>query len=517
VNPSPHGGIRRLARSVPAPLKRSPVAAALGNASLFGIGYLMLGRRLPAAAAAAGSAALLIVLAAVDPPAWPWRAALLLWWIAATTHAWLLAGGRIRRLRLAEPAVLGRRRRALAAAVGVAVVISVTLTGVDARWIGAETASAHEAGDCETAADAGGRFGTVHKIVDGALAVRLDAESEACGHLLRALDAAESDPLAASEHLAAYLDAPEARWDGAADLRSELMLVAASDRFDDAVAEGLPAVEAAFALLAETVDTAPDREGRARAIVDEFLADYPATADACLVKEAMDWLGGDPSDAAGFEAAAAAVPDLAPAAILGCADSLLAEGSWDRAGDAYGQLVAQYPGHELADRARDGAELAQLRRRLGGWPATDMLYDMPAYCDDPVRYSNAPAYSGPGPHRMAVFGMGESTGLPSSWRAEDITEAALVACVGDILDAAEGTLLHTCMYEGGHEVDVHARRFPMTVYALRTAEVVYSGDVEIGGHCPPEIILEEDGTKTHTRVHIDDEDVREAFEELVRP
>ncbi|THV42751.1 hypothetical protein [Glycomyces buryatensis] len=512
ADPIPRTGIRRYLRRVPAPLKRAPAAAALGNASLLGIGYLILGRRLTAAVAAAASVALVIVLAAVDPPAWPWRAALLLWWITTMVHAWLLARGRVGRPGPAGPPA--PRRRVLAATIGAFVIALAVLTGVDARWIGARADAAHEAGECAAAAEAGERFWTAHKVVDGSIAAHLDEGSEACAVLLRALDTAASDPLAASEHLAAYIADPAARWDGAADLRSELMVEAAAERFEAAPEEGHPAVEAAFELLAEVVASAPDRAEQARALVDDFLTTYPETADSCRVKDATDWLGESPPAAADFEAAAAVAADLAPDAILGCADSLMSESRWGQAGEAYAQLVAEYPDHESADRARDGAELAEVRSRLGGWPATDMLYDVPAYCDDPVPYSGAPDYSGSGPHRMAVFGMAEAIDLPASWQAEDITEAALVVCVGDIADTAEGSVVDTCRYEGGHEVDVHARQFPMTAFALRTGEVVYSGDFEIGGDCPPEIFLDEDGTKEHNRVAIDDEDVREAFEEL---
>lgn len=395
-------------------------------------------------------------------------------------------------------------------------IASVILTGIDARWIGARAAAAHEAGECASTADLSERLSTVHKVVDGSLAARVVEESEACRLLSQALAVAESDPYTASEHLAAYIDDPAARWDGAAELRSELMLEAADDRFGDAADEGLPAVETAFDLLAEVAATEPDLADQARALVDEFLASHLESADPCRVKDTADWLGEDPPSAAAFEAAAA-VPDFAPAAILGCAESLMTERLWDRAGEAYGQLLAEYPDHELADRARDGVELAEVRRRLDGWPVTDLDYEEPAYCDDPVPYANAPAYSGPGPHRMAVFGMVEALDLPSSWQAADITEAALVVCVGDVADTTEGSVLHTCRYEGGHDVDVHARRFPMTAYALQTGEIVYSGDFEIGGDCPSHVFLDEDGTKEHNRVAVGAEDVREAFAELARP
>lgn len=510
ANPLTRDLLPRLARFVPAPLKRSPAAAALGNASLLGVGYLVLGRRRLAAATAVGSALLVIVLAAAGPPAWPWRIALLLWWIAGIAHAWLLARGAIGG---AGPAPLGRRRRAVAAVAGVAVMALTMLIAIDARRIGAEAAAAQESGECVDARDAIDGFGTFHKIIDGLLAVGLDEESEACGHLINAIDTAESDPFEASQYLAAYIEHPGGRWEGASDLRSDLMLEAAAASFEEAVTGGRPSVEAAFHLLTEVVETSPDRADRAHEVVDDFLASFPHDADPCRVMATTDWLGEAPDVAAAFEAATAAVPEIAPGAILGCGDAHLEESAWGLARDAYEQLLVEYPDHELTGQAQDGAELADVRGRLDGWPETDLEKDLPAYCDDPVPYSKAPAYSGSGPHAMAVFGTRVwHHYMPASWLAEDITDAALVVCFGE---DDFGTELATCHYEGGFTVPHHAQRLELDVYSVRTGREVYSGFIEVGGECQSHTYLTDGAAPEKVRVHVDDEDVREAFDNLV--
>ncbi|WP_026929811.1 hypothetical protein [Glycomyces tenuis] len=69
-------------------------------------------------------------------------------------------------------------------------------------------------------------MGAVHKIVDGWTVERARQEAAACAYLIAAFAAADSDPFAASGELGTYLGHPGARWDGAADMRSELLLEA---------------------------------------------------------------------------------------------------------------------------------------------------------------------------------------------------------------------------------------------------------------------------------------------------
>jgi hypothetical protein len=69
-----------------------PLAVALGNASLLGVGYLMLERRKLAVAAGAVTVVLVSALVSV---ARSWcEVVVLLWWAAVIVHGWFLAGGR---------------------------------------------------------------------------------------------------------------------------------------------------------------------------------------------------------------------------------------------------------------------------------------------------------------------------------------------------------------------------------------------------------------------------------------
>ena len=69
---------------------RDPVAVALGNASLFGVGYFLLGRRAQGVLAALVSVVLLVVLGSAAGSGWvQWF--LLAWWVTTIGHGWLAA------------------------------------------------------------------------------------------------------------------------------------------------------------------------------------------------------------------------------------------------------------------------------------------------------------------------------------------------------------------------------------------------------------------------------------------
>src|ERR1700749_3274262 len=74
------------------PTPAYPLAVAVGNASLLGAGYLMLGRRWTAVATGGVTLGLVILLGTVRS-LWT-EAALVVWWAAMIEHGFLLAGGR---------------------------------------------------------------------------------------------------------------------------------------------------------------------------------------------------------------------------------------------------------------------------------------------------------------------------------------------------------------------------------------------------------------------------------------
>lgn len=120
-----------------------PLAATLGNASLLGVGYLLLGRRGLAIGDWLGTAVLVGLLAAVDQPGWV-LVVLLLWWIGVTAHVWYLARG------VEHPDSVGRQRL-IAVGVLLAVLPAVGASHLDSRRIETEAAEAHANGECSRA------------------------------------------------------------------------------------------------------------------------------------------------------------------------------------------------------------------------------------------------------------------------------------------------------------------------------------------------------------------------------
>src|SRR5690606_6839056 len=132
--------------------RADPLAVAVGNASLLGVGYALLGR----GGAAVGSALLTVVLVATHvmvPSGWI-EGALVLWWVALVVHGWYAAGGRIRSTST-ELAPTGSahswRQRFIASAIALPVLLGVGYLRLDAREIEQTANAAHRTGDCQDA------------------------------------------------------------------------------------------------------------------------------------------------------------------------------------------------------------------------------------------------------------------------------------------------------------------------------------------------------------------------------
>src|SRR5436190_1029373 len=126
-----------------------PIAVALGNASLLGVGYLMLRRRGLALAAVAGTAGLVCGLVTTASPSY--EVAVLVWWAAAVVHGWFLArggGGRVTVLRTKRTKNRQRRQRLVALGITLPVLLAVGLLRFDAFRIGRSVTEARESGDC---------------------------------------------------------------------------------------------------------------------------------------------------------------------------------------------------------------------------------------------------------------------------------------------------------------------------------------------------------------------------------
>ena len=226
----------------------------------------------------------------------------------------------------------------------------------------------------------------------------------------------------------------------------------------------------------------------------------------------------------------AAFGDVAPAALVGCGDSLMTADDWTNARTRYRQLLDQHPADRLTARARDGInratqaiELANVRSLLVQDGAEDDT--QPAYCSKPAKYSGAAPY-GKGTNRALFFGNDTYTDkLPSSWRTTDPAHAVLVICAGD---EDYGTAVQTCPYQSETSpyspTNVTFRKIaiPVKVYELRTGKRVAKRKIQISGaSCPRRISYTtygplDTGPPTEQYVKASTADVRAAFQPLIK-
>lgn len=460
----------------PARQGHDPLAVALGNASLLGLGYLMIGRRKLAAADWAVTA---VLIALVVDVARPWaEVGVVVWWAAVVTHGWFLAGGR------RGPRVAARGQRLVALGLTVPVLLAVGLVRYDAYLIEEDIAKARADGDCEAVVSAHDQVWFGHRVTAAPSTARGEQAVEAC-HRLRS----------AREELTAALT-------GDTD-----------------------ALKAGFGVLASVL-AEPGNRQTVGATLDGFLDGLP-TDDACDTALLTDWLRErKPSDDT-LDRSTGAVARTAPEALVGCGADLMAADEWKEARARYRQLLDRYPGDERTRRAEDGVEkatlaieLANVRGLLGGPTATQ-----PEYCDSPAKYSGADPY-GKGTNRAMFYGNDYYTGkLPASWRTTDPTKAVLVVCAGDDVN---GTAVRTCPYENKTfprfptDVTFHKIAVPVKVYELRTGKLVADRKVQIGGTSCPEILHYttysniDTGPPSDHYVDASKADVRDGFRSLVK-
>ncbi|MEW2402514.1 hypothetical protein [Streptomyces sp. NPDC046862] len=457
---------------IPAP--GDPVAAALGNASLLGIGYLLLGHWRLAVFAAVGTAWLLNVVASTADT-WA-EILLLLWWVTATAHGWSLARGRAEH-------VVRRGQRAGTLALTLAVLLTAALLRVDAYGVGGRVDEAREGGDCEAAVAAQGEVWWGHRLAGAPVVGPGDAVVRACHRLDRAA--------------------------------STLARAARRGSADD--------LERGFGMLTGVLRE-PGNEQTVRTVLDAFLGRLP-TDDSCDTAVLTGWLRDRAPSRDVLDRSADTAARTEPAALVGCGDHLMTEDAWQQARAHYQRLLDGYPHDARAGEARGGVrkatlaiELADVRQLVAN--ASDAES---GYCAKPAKYGGAPAYR-EGSHRALFLGDTEySDKLPSSWRTGDPAKAALVVCA----DPAEnGAAVETCSYENDksayfpHQVTFHKVRIPLKVYELRTGKRVGPRSVQIGGGSCPEVLrYEYYGTYDYGPgdqfVSTAKSDVRDAFRPVV--
>jgi hypothetical protein len=458
---------------------RDPLAVALGNASLLSAGYWLLGRRVLAVATTLVTVGLVLVLALVVKALW-FEFVVVGWWLALIVHGWFLAGGKLGLV----PKPDARRHRLIALGMAVVVLAAFGLLRYDAARIDQDVTAARAAGSCADATEAldGRWFG--HRVANAPLAVEGDDTVRAC----------------------------------------ELLDSAAAD-FTTALDGDVEALESGFGDLTTVIDDLPGHEKMAGVVLDKFLEELPVE-DKCATATLTDALAAREDDGV-LARTDDVVTEVAPPALLGCGDDLMADKDHEGARDRYQQLLDDYPDHELAAKATEGVTLATQAIELANVRAllqTSSPDTQPAYCDSPAPYSAAPPYANPGPTPAITFGNEVHTSkLP--WRVTDVANAVVVICAGE---TQNGTPQETCPYESsfaiGGAVNVTFFRIaiPVRMYEVRTGKLLTDTIVEIGGASCPNVLeystyISDLGPPSETFVAATDADVQNGFRWLFFP
>ncbi|MER7055982.1 hypothetical protein [Streptomyces sp. NPDC000351] len=449
------------------PREPDPLAVAVGNASLLGAGYLIMGRRGLFWAAAVVTVPL-VWLVAAKAETWC-ELVLLLWWAVVVAHGWRLA----RRHPAAGPR---RGQRVLALALALPVLVTAGGLRFDAHGIADAVEEAREDGDCVAVVTAQERVGPGHRLAAAPVAARGDTVVEACERL---------------DTAAGYLSG--------------------------GLGGDLGMLKTGFGRLG-TVLGEPGNERTVEATLKHFLGRLP-TADGCRTVRIADWLRdreNGPEDLSGPSSATAA--RIAPEALMECGDTLMTDKEWANARDRYRRLLDEHPGDERAEEAREGIRKAGLAIEL------DNVRDLVAaadgmntgYCRKPAKYSQAPAHR-EGANRALFVGDSEYTDkLPDGWHATDAAKAALVVCVDS---AGMGKTVETCQYRDDDErvrsVTFREVEVRVKAYALRTGKLVTDRKLRISGSSCPYFISYYGSPPSQRSVTPSDSDVRDAFEPVV--
>lgn len=429
-------------KPAPQPKAGDPLAVAIGNGSLLGVGYWLLGWRRLAVLTALISIVLISVTVAV---AKPWcEIVLVVWWIANIAFGWFLA-------RQAPQRTASRTQRLVALGVTIPVLLAAGGLRYDASRIGDDVTAGQEAGDCGKVLTAQEKVWLGHRIADAPLGAKGDTARKDCRQLQTAAD-----------RLTTGLTADTTALSDGYDIMNTVLAKPGND---------------------ETVDTT----------LNGFLNALP-TKDQCKTVTITDWLRQRNASYNRLDRSADTVKQVAPEAMLGCANGLVSASQWTAAKTQYQQLLDQYGDSPLAGKARAGVakaelaiELAKVRGLLDGGSADYQ----PEYCSKPAKYSAAPA-----PHKgmnlSLVYGNSDySSKIPSGWRAKDVTRAVFVVCVGD---DSNGPIVRTCPYENKTfpdfptQVKFHKIALPVKVYEVRTGRLISSRTAQINGSSCPAIL-----------------------------
>ncbi len=458
--------------------RRDPLAVALGNASLLSAGYWLLGRRVLALATTAVTVGLILVLALAVKTLW-FEIVVVAWWVGLIVHGWFLAGGKLGLV----PKPDARKHRLIALGMAVVVLAAFGLLRYDSARIGQDVTAARDAGSCADATEALDSRWFGHRVANAPLAVEGDNTVRTC----ELIGSAEQD-------------------------------------FETALTGDTKALEAGFGDLTTIVDDLPGHDKMVGGVVDGFLEKLPVE-DSCVTADLTDALAAR-EDKGVLDRTDDVVAEVAPLALVGCGDDLLASQTYEESRDRYQQLLDDYPDHKLAPKATEGVtkatqaiELAHVRSLMQTTPDTQ-----PAYCDSPAPYSGAPAYAHPGPTPAITFGNDVHTNkLP--WKVTDVANAVIVICAGE---TQHGNPQETCPYEssfaigGVQNVTFFRIGIPVRMYEVRTGKLLTDTVIEIGGASCPNVLeystyISDLGPPSETYVAATDADVQNGFRFLFFP
>lgn len=463
--PAPHPEQQPEQPQPPELVRHDRLAVAVGNASLLGVGYLLLGRWAWAVLTTLVTITFAVLLATVVPGVW-FEILFLVWWAALIGHGWYLAGVP------ARPAPV-RWPRAIALLVAIPVLAGIGYVRYDSAVIDNRIAEGRADGDCDKAQSAVDGIWSGHYVVNGPMAIRGEQTTQACGRL---------------RSTQTSLD------------------IAAAERDVDGLRAGYQELGAVRTDL-------PGHDRMVSTVLDGFLDSLPGR-DPCTIAEVTDWMRTRPGTGDLLERSAAVVPKIAPAALVACGDSMAKGNDWNTAKARYQQVLDQYPGHELTAKAQEGVKQATQRIEL-----QHILALNSRYCDTPAKYSAAAPYTKGTTNRGLVYQTGSSRNphikqLPDEWEA-DVPQAVLVVCVGQ---KTAGAAVRTCRYRDLpglgpiRSVTFSKMLFPVKAYELRTGSLVIDTQVEVNGAvCPPTLTRYTNQVQLNEDVNPSDADIRNAF------
>lgn len=407
--------------------------AAAGNASLLGIGYLLLGRR--RIAVATGLVTILLLVLVLVTASLVLEILLVLWWAAMIVHGWRLA-------RAGSSTAPGRRAQWIAVVPAVVVLLAFGLLRFDAGVRASAVDDARRGGDCPRAVSTQDDVWFGPRLANAPATARGDETAEICAQI--------------------------------ASARADM---------DQVFSGNVTALGAAYDRLAGLAARHPDHEAMVAAAVDGFVTQLPARPACTMAAVADDLARRPPTQQPSIDRLRTATEPLHPAALLGCGDALFGQRDWTEANRRYQQLITEFPRDPLATRARTGAAAA-----VAGRERDEAAARLPQFCATPFAYRGAPP-PGPGLNRVLLPSASpDLSRLPAEWRANDITQGALVICAGT---RGRGSLVRTCPYVYANRTfDVRFYRItvPLKVYDFHTGRLALDTRLEVSGtSCPPTV------------------------------